>query len=132
MTTEQRRQLLRGYGFFPDEIFRDLESYAEAWELHRDELMAEFIAKHRSETFIRPVAWWIVEHRRERPIVNPFLSESILATKRAELFGYLHTHVYGGKGMYCMQESEPDYLDRLGLLTDEEREFLAACDEDKE
>lgn len=134
LSIDQRAHLQMGYYWF-DGYFKDRESFAFAWSLHRDELTADFRDKNRSATFVRPFAWWLLEHKKERPIVSTLFSrEDIERFRRrsriSNHYGYLHTHVLAGVEMEPLQEHELDYLERLDLLTDEEREWMATLDLD--
>ena len=119
--------LLSGWGADDSEIWR------EAWELHGEDLLVDFIAKYPG---CRPWPWWVFTHGQERPIVNHAPPE-VEAQFRAEntIFGYLHSSILHGHGrsgeLVPLQEPEAEYLERLGLLTDSEIAALEADDDDQ-
>jgi hypothetical protein len=115
LSKDHRRHLETGLPFF--EGFADLDTFAAAWEIHRDEIMAEFIAKNPGH---RPFAFWLLDHKKERPITQPSLvgpgGVPYLRGQKGK-FGFLHTWIYGGPEWAEFQEPELAYLDRMHLLT---------------
>jgi hypothetical protein len=140
LTPAQRRHLLSGTVYVDEGGFRDAETFRLAWDMHRDSLTEEWIQSERKHwSMVRPFAWWFADHGKERPIVSPlFSADEIEASRngehRFENFGFLHTTCWKVTGkapdyvFHHMQEPEGDYLDRLNLLSDEERKYLDALD----
>jgi len=138
LTAEQRRHLLRGGTYFGDG-FSDRETFAAAWELHRDELLAEFDQDRRrcyfAPTWIRPFAWWLCDHGEERPVIGKWATPADVERIRKQddhrhsHFGYLHTSIIGGwPDWEHLQMTERDYLELHELLTPEEEKWLAELD----
>lgn len=125
LTKWQRRHLESGHPLFRDAGFRDLETFTAAWELHREEILRDFIAKYPGH---RPFAWWVLDHRQERPIVNPGpLAAACIAEERRRTFGFLHTSILipaPGPTFIPFQEPETAYLARKNVLTKAERAAL--------
>jgi hypothetical protein len=121
LTQGQQSHLLKGWTWF-DDGFTDAETFSAAWRLHRDDLMEKFRREHRDDSKARAFGWWFTEHGKERPITGTWMKRRPEA--RPEHFGYLHTSIFGGLGFESLQESEWDYLERLDLLTNEEKVFL--------
>jgi hypothetical protein len=126
--------LLTGAIYFRQR-FRDPDTFREAWDIHREALTAEWVQKVRKNwtCMLRPFAWWFCDHGQERPVINPHFSQREIDglrndKRQFDRFGFLHTHIYGGPDMGPLQEQEGDYLDRLGLLTDEERAYIDSLD----
>jgi hypothetical protein len=118
LTFSQREQLRTGRGFFADEAYRDLETFRLVWRAHKATLLPELIAERPGE---RPLAWWILEHGHERPVISRRpIGDRLRAS--VTFYGYLHSHMIGADGPY--QEPEADYLERLDLLTDAERQIF--------
>jgi hypothetical protein len=139
-TADEISQLLTGHeemggtGFgcaFRCEI--DLDAANEAWQALRDELLPEFIAEHPGQ---RPWAWWAFdapERRRRLDGVHPFDIEGEFYEKCPDRlngpwppecpmetwFGLPSPHRFGTFGEY---ESERQYLTRLNLLTQNEKQ----------
>jgi hypothetical protein len=129
LSAEQLMHLAWGSTYFGDG-FTDADVFRQAWELHREDVVGHFNRTYRNQTYARCFAWWFCEGH-ERPVVNPHfgLDEIEMARKgpkQADHFGFLATHILGGPELEPLQEPEWSYLGRLGLLTDEERVFLAA------
>lgn len=125
LTMDQEHHLLYGWFFFDDESFPDVESFAQAWHVFRDELMGKV------ESGYRPFAWWLVEHGKERPIINAWLPPATIEALRSDSpgfrkFSFLHTHMVGGPGLLPLQEPEHDYLRRLKLLTPLEKTLFTS------
>jgi hypothetical protein len=105
-----------------------LERKREAWERLGDELLEAWIEKH---PFSRPWAWWrfaATEMRRCTSGEHPYDLYERMGEKfnRRYSFGRpafsLRHDRYGYDSKF---ESERDYLIRLDLLTDHERQLLA-------
>lgn len=108
-----------------------IEEKREAWEELRDELMKAWIAE---DPCTRPWAWWAFdapERRRRINGLHPF--DSPERRRHGKRFGFKRPNdLYMGMPASLMveddadaeYESEPDYLDRLGELTDSERDTL--------
>jgi hypothetical protein len=120
LTRDQRYHLETGLVFF--EGLPDLETFREAWKLYRDEILPAFVREHPGQ---RPFAWWLLEHRKERPIVDARPDAKEWEKHEREdrwnrrRFGYLHTDF-----IPALQEDETEYLARKRLLTAEERKLL--------
>ena len=106
--------------FNDTDLASDIDASRAAWELHRDTLLPEFIKANPGR---RPFAWWIFDHKQERPIREGHgFAEQFFAEQRAETFGYLHTDIW--RGPQFVQEPQVAYLRRHNLLSPEE---LALC-----
>ncbi len=106
------------------ERFATLEDMAHVWERVGDELLVEWIAERPGS---RPFAWWVCEHRQERPVTGSWATPAVVARHRAESrFGFLHSDVWSGRE--ALQETEWSYLHRAGLLTEDELKRLAVFD----
>lgn len=92
------------------------EELREAWEQLRETILADFIAKNPGR---RPWAWWEYDAPEPRRQIAP--GPKPVGDDR--WFGM--PRCYRGVPPPEMYESEADYLDRLELLTDQERETLA-------
>jgi len=114
--------LLTGSPVISGAGFHNVTKFRRAWELTRATLLPRFIASHPGR---RPFAWWLIDHGKERPVIESNLPPRMTAEHfravwgSAEHFGYLHTRLSPP-----MQEPERDYLKRNGLLTDAERVAL--------
>jgi hypothetical protein len=84
----------------------DTETTMAIWSELREDILREHI-KHRPGT--RPWAWWKLEDREERRVVE--IDEKMTASDGGRIY-----------------ESEADYLARLGLLRRKEREALRELD----
>lgn len=108
-----RHHLLFGHDF---DIFDgpdlDADGLAAAWEELHEELLAAHIAEHPGT---RPWAWWAFD----APESRRFLGDE---PEDLSPFGVW----YGMASSWgcAFYETEADYLDRLGLLTDAERAAL--------
>lgn len=122
LSDDQALHLMRGFFYF--EGFTSLSEFTAAWRLHAVALTARFNREERNAECVRPFGWWLIDHKKERPIIADRDCRDYVAHERAqpEHFGFLHTHVYGWPGP--LQENEADYLARLGRLTAEEIRFL--------
>jgi hypothetical protein len=104
----------------------DQEFVEEFWEYHGERITNEWIAKYPGS---RPWPWWVFDHGQERPIINPMeAAEELREIERSSYFGFVDSGIFtarsepGGKlvGVPWL-EREVDYLDRHGLLTEDER-----------
>ena len=94
--------------------FDDVNVFTAAYRQHRQWLFWEFVAEQPG---YRPFCWWLLTHKRERPILNDFLGPAAIARQRADSFDYLHTSILGGPGLSLhFQQREPDYLAEHKLL----------------
>jgi len=106
----------------PGESFGgDIEFFRDAWELHGPRIMYEW--DPTKSCCFRPFAWWALEYGEERP-VNRHVTPAELAKWRPghTYYGYFSSHICGFPGW--LQEPEPNYLRRLGLLTEKETAWL--------
>ena len=121
LSSEQRWQLLNGRPLFESEQM-PVEDMQMAWEVHRDELKAEWKATRGPGR--RCFAEWlfeIVPQYGERP-TTPYFDENHAQHREALLkHGLLHTHTWPP-----MQEPEAEYPFRNGVI--DEAEYLAACE----
>jgi hypothetical protein len=120
--------------------FKDIEGAAEYWEAHGEAITEEYIAQYPGH---RPAAWWHFTHRKSRPIVNPLPAEEEGRWRQEYTHAgvlhsaILHGHCNGVEARHtagtcrderCVmvpwQEDQAGYLDRMGLLTDDERRVL--------
>jgi hypothetical protein len=115
LTSDQRRHLEHGNSFFGG-FGGDLDAFSRAWEQHSAELLESFIDRFPGR---RPFAWWLLEHRKERPILRTDIDPAIMRS-RPGAFGFLHTAIHDGTGRNHLQEPEYKYLKRHGLLSDNE------------
>jgi hypothetical protein len=97
----------------------DLEMFKQAWNLHREAILEEWIERRPGT---RPLAWWICDHGHERPFVKEPVEGREEFRRRYERFGFLHTSVWQGplEEWGTIQEPETDYLRRMGQLALEE------------
>ena len=120
----QIRHLIIGHPLLFWRAFKDIDSFSLAWESHRDELLPDFIAKNPGH---RPFAWWVCDHKKERPVIQDFEEESRVRRIDESFypwrFGFLHTSDWG-RGSGCLQQPEVDYLREHGLLTQSELKAL--------
>ena len=104
----------------------------EAWEALRDELLSAWV---RDDPCTRPWAWWEFDapERRRRIDGKPHPFDSPARKQHGKKFGHKETEkLFFGMPNYLMveddadaeYESEADYLERLGELTDEELDAL--------
>src|SRR5262249_43497698 len=119
----QRRHLEQGHPLVPGEGYGRREDFEAAWRLHGEGLLEEWIEAHPGT---RPFAWWLLDHGKERPVVAPWATTEEVRRPRAEpgRFHFLHTEVYSGRRpdgrLQPLQEPEDEYLERLGLLGEDE------------
>lgn len=118
--------------------FTDYDAMRAAWEILRGELLPAWIAEHPGS---RPFAWWKFDapERRQRTdnVVHPF--DDRIRRKHVEDAARMNPSFretayklfFGRPCCLCVRddfeaqyESELQYLDRLGLLTDAERKEL--------
>src|SRR5262245_17338425 len=119
LTKGQRYHLETGCVCVPGAGFgSDRESFEDAWEIHRDTILEEFIAEHPGR---RPFAWWLLDHAQERPVVGTWATEREVEALRHDprrfcKFGFLDTSILGPDEdgeLVPLQEPEEDYLARL-------------------
>ena len=119
--SERRRFFLllgHDFDFFEGEPFESIEDALGTWRRHRRALLAEFIMEHPGR---RPWAWWTfaaVEPRRLiRGWCKPVSDELWFGIPRV-----FETKAKGeADSTWPRWELERDYLERLNLLTNEER-----------
>ena len=102
----------------------DEEAFAEAWLLLQNELLPGYIAAHRGR---RPFAWWAIDapELREQIILDAKAGWRPLPDKGFS-WGYPYCFEPIGETedrlpaseLETMYESQRDYLQRLGLLTE--------------
>ena len=112
LDANQRRALETGDPYFP----MDDRELAALWTAHRAEMLAEWIT---SRPGTRPFAWWKFEgvpQYGERLTTQRWTREHERHRERWTTGGILHTHCRPS-----LQESEPAYLFRHGLLATEEQ-----------
>lgn len=113
LTRDQRMILERGDCYF-DSL--PIETLQDLWEQHREGLRSEWIEARPGS---RPFAEWLVDlipQHGERRLTR---FATGLDRQHWLRFGILHTDLTPPA-----QESEASYLDRHGLLSDQEREAL--------
>jgi hypothetical protein len=119
----QIRHLLEGHPLLFWKGFKTIGDFAAAWTFHRDVLLPSFIDQHPGH---RPFAWWLLEHRQERPVVAAWATPEIAEAHRRIIpdfaFEFLHND--------CFQQSERDYLAAAGLLTAAELDALTKDHDD--
>lgn len=143
--TDQHIEALIGHDWFntfgPDDAKETLELRREAWEELGDGLLFDWV---RDSPFTRPHSWWTFNAPERRRCVNGIhphdVPEHIAHVERTdrEYPGFKARHdclhlgvpnLIGGPGFdrepRPEYEDERNYLIRLELLTDHERELLA-------
>jgi hypothetical protein len=137
LSIDQEMALLTGLNYFNDSPFpriasrvrnwqpenENVEAFAAAWEIHRDRLLNEFIAKHPGR---RPFAWWALDHKKERPILGELPADQLALIRRQHThYGYFHTEILGKFPEWSyLQEPQEEYLARKRLLREAEIEAL--------
>ena len=115
LSDDLRRDLEDGHSFF--ESYETKEDMAAAWAAVGKELLAEYIAQHPGR---RPFAWWLCEHKQERPLNTDRANFKEMPWVRQQArFGFVHTSIWYGDGR-PYQQDETEYLEDHGLLTDDE------------
>ncbi|NQU23106.1 MAG: hypothetical protein HQ567_17650 [Candidatus Nealsonbacteria bacterium] len=132
------KHLLTGHDFFGEGFRGDRAAMRQAWEALGSDLLGDWINEHPGT---RPYAFWVFDapERRRRidgkahPFDNPERQahvERIAETPEArpDYRETMYQLSYGTPNSLCMRddfeaeyETELDYLDRLGLLTENER-----------
>jgi hypothetical protein len=113
-----RQELETGQAFF-NGFNGDAEAFAQAWRIHGQQVLAEFVEAHPGR---RPFAWWVLTHRQERPIIDPDPpAELVAALRGGNIFGFLDSDIRCGPDGCPLQEPEVDYLADRGLLTKAEK-----------
>lgn len=136
-TSWHRHELEYGhaYEFIPhDEAFHgDREAMQVAWQSMGSIILREWIAKHPGT---RCWAWWAFDAPERRQCLNgphPFdrpdswrETDKLCADMQRRVYSlsYGCPSLYGPGDFDCQFESQPDYLDRLGLLSDHEQAAL--------
>jgi hypothetical protein len=117
LDSERTRYRLRtglDSSFWDGEPLED-DELAEAWAMFGDEILAEYIAMTPGS---RPFGWWLYQAPEPRQQIG----DGPEPQGAADFFGC--PSVFLGQPPSDMYESERDYLERLGLLTDDERKAL--------
>jgi len=131
-----------GHDFFGS--FQTEDDWREAWHEIKDALLPAFIEQCPGQ---RPWCWWRFEATERRRAVDgkphPFddperqahldrIAATLPPEERAEYYRTANALTYGLPRFICTKsmtlreyESQPEYLDRLGLLTDAEYEYFA-------
>lgn len=110
---EEGHHFLFGAGDLPDTP----ENYAALWQAHGDEVLADWIAEHPGT---RPHGWWMCDAPGPRARIDGGPEASPDTPRR---FGV--PSIYRCEDDWSAEyESEADYLARLNLLVDGERERL--------
>jgi hypothetical protein len=115
LSIDLQRELETGRPYFGG-FAGNLANFTEAWRIHGAAITVEFVGKHPGR---RPFAFWFLGHGKERPIIHPAgIKENELAALRARTWGFLHTNLLQGPLDVWgpLQEPEPEYLKRQGLL----------------
>lgn len=107
-------ELQTGQGML--ESFPDVETMRAAWEIHREQIIEEWITEKPGT---RPFAWWLFEgvpRHGERLTTAAWTSFYGGNRRLHELHGILHTQYFPPA-----QEEESKYLLRHGYLSPEEQ-----------
>ena len=108
----------------------DVDSQREFWELLRDDILREHIAR---EPGTRPEAWWQHDAPEPRQVVglDPDImgdeTDRLPAGENPNLPQWAKGKTYFGAPSICdgfLYEGQAEYLERLGLLTHDERKNL--------
>jgi len=124
LTGQQIYHLIVGYSHFEPFPFENEEHQRALWFKFRDQLIRLNWEKHYSSDpsrggwGTRPAAWWDYEAPELRQLIQGKYPSELL--EHGYCFGAPRASGYG-----CEWESQEEYLDRLGLLTPEEKESLA-------
>ncbi len=124
LSKDQVRDLATGRPFFGG--FHTREEFEDMWAAVGDELLAEWLDRHPG---LRPFGWWVCEHKRERPVVHEITGNGVARLRAESRFGFLHSSIWLG-GLTPLQMDETDYLQSLGLLSDEELARIPLEDDD--
>ena len=118
-----------GSGFHTGLAAVHVDAVREAWQALRDELLPQYIREHPGQ---RPFAWWAFdapENGRRKMLRGPArlaidgpTASPVMRTRWS--FGTPSVFSGGDYRQPILFESQPAFLDRHGLLTDEEREAL--------
>lgn len=132
---QQRQHLLTGRSFF-DDTFADDDQMRQAWSEIGEELTAEWIAERPGT---RPWGWWKFVAKEPRrclsgphPFTNGARTRFLGDKAKLTRFGLPRMLVCPTSApgcpddFACRFESERDFLERLGLLTQAERNLLGA------
>ncbi|MDZ4779595.1 MAG: hypothetical protein SGJ19_05025 [Planctomycetia bacterium] len=136
-----------GHDFFGS--FKTEDDWREAWQAMKDELLPAFIQQCPGQ---RPWAWWKFEATERRQPADgkphPFddperqahldrIAASMPVEDREAYYASCNELYFGLPRCLCIKadfgrlyEDQATYLERLGLLTDAEREFIAALPAD--
>ena len=129
LSIDCRYELETGVPFF-DGFDGDFDAFKAAWQMHGETILKEFVQEHPGR---RPFAWWVLVHKRERPIIRrPPEGEERLRGHHTR-YGYFSTHVLLlAPDWGPLQEPEEEYLARLKLLSKEEIAALRESESESE
>ncbi len=114
LTFQQRRHLLEGIDFFCDAWAGKDAEFEAAWRTNRDALLRDYIKEHPGR---RPYAWWELDAPEPRRL----LSGRVEVVDEELYFGLpRRTSVAYEEKQF---EGQTAYLDRLGLLTKNEKKL---------
>lgn len=112
---------------FPD-VHPTIEDFEHSWEPVAEEFMAKWLEDNPGR---RPFAWWLLEHGKERPIVNACGPDFEARERRAARFGCLHGDIWLGPHEHggWWQQNSFLYLVGNNLLLPGERERAAQLEQ---
>ena len=124
LDSDLRRDLEHGHGFFTE--YKTIEDMQAAWDAVGEELLAAWIEENPGT---RPYAWWLLVHRKERPIVAKWADQRPMDRERREArFGFLDTSLWcGGTGhesSYFQQDPTAYLVEHNLLLPGEYERFI--------
>lgn len=134
LTRDKAIHLLFGMASLPGTGYATAEAMTDAWEAYRDTMMVHWLDCFAGS---RPFAEWLTRlvptYGERRIIALPPGATGTpetwaAAARKREHFGILHSHCFFVRGgeLVEIQESETDFLRRVGLLTAEEEAAIAA------
>lgn len=115
--------LVTGRFYFDFNGGRDVEAIRVCWEEHREHVLEDFINEHPGE---RPWAWWKFDSREpRRQLAGAAWLEECPEWGKELVDGVPRVAPPLDPDNPVEYESQADYLERLGLLTVQERHALA-------
>lgn len=120
LTSEIIEHLLHGGCLFAEFVLDEREAVA-LWLEHSDDLLPPFVLRHPGE---RPWAWWLLAVREHGP--RRQLKSGPRALAEPTWFGISPT--WSAPPPCDMHETQQSYLQRHGLLTEDEQRLLTATD----